>query len=75
MYIPVSLISNLPHAVAKSQSALSFFPMEKAPSPVKEYCPLDKVIDIAMKCTGLIEEASSVQPEQDVLNVMLMLKL
>lgn len=43
--------------------------MWEALSPVKEDCPLGKAIGNVIKCTGPIEGASSVQPEQDKLNV------
>jgi hypothetical protein len=41
--------------------------MWKVLSPVKAEVPQDEIID---KCTGRIEEASSVRSEQDALNVI-----
>ncbi|KAJ5278762.1 hypothetical protein N7478_004134 [Penicillium angulare] len=61
-------LSNIFHAIGKSQSALSSFPMWKMLSPPRVDDPLDEIIDILMECTALLEKAGSVQTTQDLTN-------
>ncbi|KAJ5630010.1 hypothetical protein N7528_003667 [Penicillium herquei] len=63
-------LSNIFHAIGKSQSALASFPMWRYLSPPKPDDPLDEIIDILMECTILIEEAGCVRCEQDAANVI-----
>ncbi|KAJ5106309.1 hypothetical protein N7456_002984 [Penicillium angulare] len=61
-------LSNIFHAIGKSQSAISSFPMWKILSPPRVDDPLDEIIDILMECTVLVEKAGSVQTTQDLIN-------
>ncbi|KAJ5245970.1 hypothetical protein N7468_000953 [Penicillium chermesinum] len=62
-------LSNIFHAIGKSRSALDSFPMWKSVSPADDQ-PMEQIIDILMECTGLVEDTSNIQSENDARRIV-----